>query len=154
MTVTIPKIRLAPREREVVEGMADGSTLTEVAADLLIKPGTASGYLKLAKTKLHGMREIEAAIAVGYATNTITHPDALDPDRLTVPKEQLDLVPLIGQGKTSAQIAVELKRGLGVIRCDEQDLLANLGARNRAHAIKRAWQYRILTAQQVIAWLR
>ncbi|MFE7276890.1 LuxR C-terminal-related transcriptional regulator [Streptomyces sp. NPDC057623] len=154
MTLTIPKIRLAPRERQVVEGMADGHALTKVAADLKIKPGTASGYLKLAKSKLHGMSEIEATIAVGYATDAITHPDLLDPDKLTLPTEQRELVPLIGQGKSSAQMAAELKRGFGFIGSDEQDLLANLGAKNRAHAIKRAWQYQILTAQQVIAWLR
>ncbi len=154
MTMTVAKIHLAPRERQVVEGMANGSTLADVAADLKIKVGTASGYLKLAKAKLHGVTEIEAALAVGYATEAITRPDLLDPEGLNLPKEQRELVPLISQGMTSAQMAAKLKRQYDVINRDSQDLLSNLGAKNRAHAVKRAWQYRILTADRVIAWLR
>lgn len=154
MTVTVAKIRLTRREREVVEGLAGGSTLAEVAAGLQIKVGTASGYLQYAKGKLLGLSEIEAVVAVGYATDSITRPSLLDYDKLTVPEEQRELVPLIGQGMTPAQMATALNRQFSVIRSDEQGLLANLGARNRAHAITRAWQYQILTADQVIAWGR
>ncbi|MET7802549.1 hypothetical protein [Streptomyces decoyicus] len=50
-------------------------------------------------------------------------------------------------------MATALKREVDIIRRDGRDLLMNLRARNRAHAITRAWQHQILTAGQVIEWL-
>lgn len=43
MTTTVATPALAPRERQVLEGLADGSTLTAVALDLKIREGTATG---------------------------------------------------------------------------------------------------------------
>ncbi|TXL87700.1 hypothetical protein [Streptomyces sp. IB2014 016-6] len=169
MTTTIVRVTLAPREQQVVEGLADGSTLSTVARNLKIRQGTASGYLKFAKRKLHGVSENTAALAVGYATGAITRPDLLAPGTLDLPREQLDLVPLIARGMTIAQMATELKRSPGthqlkpettgtpsvtIIRRSIGELTANLQARNRAHLITRAWQYQILTVDQVTAWLR
>ncbi|MEU1273504.1 hypothetical protein [Streptomyces sp. NPDC005799] len=155
-TTAVARIVLAPRERQVLEGLADGSTLAVVALDLKIREGTAAGYLKLAKRKLHGVGENAAALAVGYATEAITRPDLLDPAGLFLPREQRDLVPLIARGLTAAQILTELKprRTIDIIRRDGRDLMTNLGAKNRAHVITRAWEYEVLTADQVIAWLR
>jgi DNA-binding NarL/FixJ family response regulator len=133
--------------------MADGSTLAEVASDLGIRESTASGYLKLAKSKLYGVSEIEAALAIAYATDAITRPELQDPAGMDLPKEQHELVPLIGRGMSAAQMAAELKRPYDTVNRDGRDLLANLQAKNRAHAVTRAWAYQILTADQVIAWL-
>ncbi|GAU70596.1 hypothetical protein SSP35_20_00920 [Streptomyces sp. NBRC 110611] len=152
-TTTVTRIILAPREKQVLEGLADGSMLAAVALRLKIREGTASGYLKLAKRKLYGVSETAAALAVGYATEAIARPDLLDPESLRLTREQHDLVPLIAQGMSSAQMASELKRGVEIIRRDGRELLASLQARNRAHAITRAWEHRILTRDQVIAWL-
>lgn len=169
MTMTIVRVILAPRERQVVEGLAGGSTLAEVARNLKIRPGTASGYLRFAKRKLHGVSENTAALAVGYATQAITRPELLDPETLDLPREQRALVPLIARGMTVAQMVTELKRSPGahpvrpeltaapsvdIVRRNIGELMGNLQALNRAHLITRAWQYQILTADQVIAWLR
>lgn len=152
--MTNAAIVLTPRERQVLEGMSDGSSLSDVARHLRIREATAAGYLKLAKCKLYGMSETAAALAVGYGTDSITCPPKLSPEALFLPREQRDLVPFIGRGMAAAQIATELKRPVDIIRRDGRDLLTNLQARNRAHAITRAWQYRVLTAGEVIAWLR
>lgn len=56
-TTTIAKVVLTPRERQVIEGLAAGDALAAVARDLKIREGTAAGYLKLAKNKLHGVSE-------------------------------------------------------------------------------------------------
>jgi len=154
MTTIVAKVILAPREQQVLEGLADGSMLAAVALRLQIREGTASGYLKLAKRKLHGVRETAAALAVAYATKAIDRPQLLDPESLYLAREQRDLVPLIAREMTSAQMATALKRDVDIIRRVGRDLLMNLRARNRAHAITRAWQYQILTAGQVIEWLR
>ncbi|MFD7897574.1 hypothetical protein [Streptomyces sp. NPDC059743] len=155
MTSTIiAKAVLAPRERQVFEGLATGSTLAVVALDLKIREGTAAGYLKIAKTKLHGVSETAAAIAVGYATRAITHPPLLDPETLFLPREQRDLVPLIARGLGPAQIATELNRPITGVRADGRGLLTILGARNRNHLITRTWQFQILTVELVAGWLR
>lgn len=154
MTTTVARITLAPRERQILEGLADGSTLATVALDLKIRENTALGYLKLARRKLHGVSETTAALAVGYAADAIDRPNLLDPETLFLPDEQRDIVPLIAQGMASAQMATELKRPVAIVRRDGRDLLKNLGARNRAHAITRSWQFQILTADEVNAWLR
>ena len=153
-TTTVARIILAPRERQVLEGLADGSTLVAVALSLKIRESTATGYLKLARRKLYGVSENAAALAVGYATQAITRPEMLDPEALDVPREQREIVPLIARGMAAAQMATELKRPVDIVRRDGRDLLQNLKAQNRAHAITRAWQYQILTEDQVIAWLR
>ncbi|WP_327436060.1 LuxR C-terminal-related transcriptional regulator [Streptomyces sp. NBC_01201] len=151
---TIATIELAPRERQVLEGLSDGSTLATVALNLKIREGTARGYLKLAKRKLHGASENATALAIAYATNAITCPALLDPEGLFLTREQRDLIPLIGRGMPAGTMASELKRPVAIVRRDGRDLLTNLGATNPAHAIRRAWQYQALTADQVIAWLR
>lgn len=154
MSTTVARVILAPRERQVLEGLADDSMLAEVALSLTIREGTASGYLKLAKRKLHSVSETAAALAVAYTTKAIDRPQLMDPDSLYLPREQRDLVPLIAQEMTAAQMATALKREVAIIRRDGRELLANLRARNRAHAITRAWTYQILAAGQVIEWLR
>ncbi|MFD4986465.1 hypothetical protein [Streptomyces sp. NPDC058374] len=150
----VATIELAPRERQVLEGLSDGSTLATVALTLKIREGTARGYLKLAKRKLYGASENATALANAYATNAIARPDLLDPEGLFLPREQRDLIPLIGRGLSAGTMALELKRQVDIVRREGRDLMANLGATNRAHAIRRAWQYQALTADQVIAWLR
>ncbi|WP_149180495.1 LuxR C-terminal-related transcriptional regulator [Streptomyces sp. TRM49041] len=152
-TTTITKVVLTPRERQVLEGLATGDALAVVARDLKIREGTAAGYLKLTKNKLHGASETAAAVAVGYATEAITRPALLDPGMLFLPREQRDLVPLIARGMAAAQMATELDRPVTDVRADGRELLATLQARNRSHLVTRAWQFQVLTAGQVIAWL-
>ncbi|MFC5804519.1 hypothetical protein [Streptomyces formicae] len=154
ITTSVARIILAPREQQVLEGLSGGSTLAVVALDLKIREGTAAGYLKLAKRKLYGVSENAAALAVGYTTEAIARPPLLDPETLFLPDGQRDIVPLLARGMAAAQMATELKRPVDIIRRDGRDLLTNLRARNRAHAVKRSWEFQLLTAEQVIAWLR
>ncbi|WP_432097652.1 LuxR C-terminal-related transcriptional regulator [Streptomyces sp. bgisy100] len=147
------RVFLAPREQQVLEGLAVGSALGAVARSLKISEGTASGYLKTAKRKLHGVRETPTAVAVGYTTNAITRPPLLDPEALFLPREQRDMVPLIARGAGVERMATELERPVAEVRADGRALLASLRAHNPCHLITRAWQFEILTADQVIAWL-
>ncbi|MEG3630010.1 LuxR C-terminal-related transcriptional regulator [Streptomyces poriticola] len=153
-TTSVAKVVLTPRERQILESLATGDALAVVARDLEIREGAAAGYLKLAKNKLQGVSETAAAVAVGYATEAITRPVLLDPAALFLPREQRDLVPLIARGMAAAQMATELDRPVTDVRADGRELLAALRARNRSHLITRAWQFHVLTAGQVIAWLR
>ncbi|MER7986471.1 LuxR C-terminal-related transcriptional regulator [Streptomyces noursei] len=152
-TTTVARVTLAPRERQVLEGLADGSTLAAVALRLSIREGTASGYLKFAKRKLYGVSENAAALAVGYTTEAISRPPLLDPETLFLPDNQRDIVPLLALGMTAAHMAAELKQPVHIIRRDGRDILTNLRARNRVHAVKRSWELQLLTAEQVTTWL-
>ncbi|GAA3082869.1 LuxR C-terminal-related transcriptional regulator [Streptomyces rectiviolaceus] len=155
-TKHVTRIILAPRERQVLEGLAAGASLPVVANDLKIREGTAAGYLKNAKRKLHGVNETPAAVAVAYATEAIVRPELRDPETLFLPREQRVLVPLIARGLTAAQMVTELtpKPKVDIIRRDCRELRVNLQALNRAHLVTRAWEFQILNAEQVIAWLR
>ncbi|MEV3853053.1 hypothetical protein AB0J38_01860 [Streptomyces sp. NPDC050095] len=152
-TMTAARVILAPRERQVLEGMATGDALAVVARDLTIREGTAAGYLKVAKQKLYGVSETPAAVAIGYAVQAIARPQLLDPEGLFLSREQRVLVPFVARGMTPAQMVTEVGRPVGDVREDCRDLLANLEARNRSHLVTRAWQFQLLTAEQVITWL-
>ncbi|GAU71128.1 hypothetical protein SSP35_28_00030 [Streptomyces sp. NBRC 110611] len=153
MTTSVEKVILAPRERQVIKGLANGSTLAAVALNLKITKNTAASYLKNAKYKLRGVTENSAALAVAYATEAIDRPDLLAHEGLLLPCEQRELVPLIARGMRATQMAIKLKRSVDLTRRDARQLMANLQARNPAHLVTRSWQYQIITAEQVLAWL-
>ncbi|MFC7928759.1 LuxR C-terminal-related transcriptional regulator [Streptomyces cinereoruber] len=145
-------VALAPRERQVLEGLADGRTLPEVANSLRLRDGTATGYLKLAKRRL-GASENPAALAHAYANGSITRPEQRDPEDLFLPVEQRELIPLIAQGLRATQIAARTKRPVAVVRRDARELMAALGAKNPAHVVTQAWAYQLLTEEQVRSWM-
>ncbi|MFB6533080.1 LuxR C-terminal-related transcriptional regulator [Streptomyces noursei] len=151
---TVVRYLLAPRERQVIEGLAEGDTVAAVARSLGLAESTAAGYLKLAKKKLRGTRDISAAVAVGYALRAIGQPVPLDPGAVCLLPEERELVPLIARGLGPAEMASEVRRPLNIVRRDGRRLLVGLGAKNRPHVVKRAWQVGILTEEQVTAWLR
>lgn len=151
---TVVKYLLAPRERQVIEGLAEGDTVAAVARSLGLAESTAAGYLKLAKKKLHGTRDISAAVAVGYALRAIGRPIPLDPGAVCLLRAERELVPLIARGLGPTEMASAVQRPLNIVRRDGRRLLVGLGAKNRPHVVKRAWQFEILTEEQVTAWLR
>ncbi|MET8690536.1 helix-turn-helix transcriptional regulator [Streptomyces sp. NPDC004732] len=151
--MTVSSYALAPRERQILAGLADGDTLVEVAARLQISYGTAQTYRRHAKAKLHGVSESTAALAVAYANEAIAAPEQLDPEAIVVPPEQRDLIALLARGFTPSQMATELRRPISVVRADGRSLLVTLRAKNNCQAIKRAWQYGLLTRDEVMAWL-
>ncbi|WP_258017400.1 hypothetical protein [Streptomyces noursei] len=55
---------------------------------------------------------------------------------------------------TDMQMAIALNRSEAAVRASRRDLHRNLAAHNRAHLVTRGWQYGLVTADQVIAWLR
>ncbi|MFF8387761.1 LuxR C-terminal-related transcriptional regulator [Streptomyces kanasensis] len=149
---TALKIPLAPRERQLLEALADGSTLAAAAEHIGLREMTAKGYLQHAKEKLGGMRRTAAAIATAYATKSITPPDLLDVEGLCISREQRVLVPLVVRGERTAEIAAAVRRPAALVSEDIRGLMAALGARNSAHLAKLAWQYRLLTREEVLAW--
>ena len=58
----VPTPALSPRERQVVEGMADGLTNKEIAAKLGLSTHTTDGYTRSIYEKLH-VRSRSGAVA-------------------------------------------------------------------------------------------
>ncbi|MFB6525227.1 LuxR C-terminal-related transcriptional regulator [Streptomyces sp. NPDC056399] len=152
LSLPIRQISLAAREREALMGVAQGLDVPAVAASLGIAAGTVTSYLKSAKAKLHGVREIPFALAVAYATDSIPAPRLRD-EVLDLPVEQSELIPLLAQGMKPVQIARKLNRVAKDVRRFAAELLVSLGARTYAHVVTLAWEHRLLTAADVTAWL-
>lgn len=140
---------LSSREQEVLRQLAYGNTLRQVAGILRIKEGAAQFRLRTAKAKLHGVRTTSTAIAVGYATRSLPRPPILGRLIRNFPDELRVLVPVIAQGKSAKQIASHFSMSIVEVRADCHRLLTSLQAKNRPHMITRAWQYQILTEQQI-----
>ncbi|MFB7085736.1 LuxR C-terminal-related transcriptional regulator [Streptomyces sp. NPDC056296] len=154
MITTTIRVALGPRERQVLEGLAAGDTLMQVARDLGISYGTAQSYRKVAKEKLFGVSEAVAAVAAGYAANAISRPPLLSVDAPRVSASQRLLIPLIARGMTSAQMATEVRRPVDDVRADALDLRETVGARNTCHLITLLWQHQLVTADEVTRWLK
>lgn len=153
MTITSIRVALGPRERQVMEGLAAGDTLTEVAEKLGISYGTAQGYRKLAKRKLFGVSEAVAAVAAAYAADAIARPELVSAGAPRVSASQRTLIPLIAQGMTAAQMATKVRRPVDDVRADALELRETVGARNACHLITVLWQHEMITADEVATWL-
>ncbi len=147
-------VALSPHEQQVLQGLAAGDALATVAATLKISTDMATSYLGLAKSKLFGMADAPAVIAVAYAVEAIPPPPPRDASGLDLSRAQRDLVPLVAQGMTDIQLAISVDRSENEVRAACRGLLRKLPARNRAHVVTRGWQYRLVTKGQVLAWLR
>ncbi|MFJ4800133.1 LuxR C-terminal-related transcriptional regulator [Streptomyces murinus] len=155
MTTTIvTTAKLSPRERQVLQGIAAGDSLPFIAQRLEVEYNTVASYAKRAKFKLRCVKDVGAAVAVGYATGAISPPPLLEAGALLVPREQRVLLPLVARGMRATQMASELKWPIKVVRATERALFVALDARSRPHLVTRAWERRMLTAEQVVSWLR
>lgn len=143
---------LTRREQQVVEVLAVGGNLADVALRLRIPEPSAAEYLTSAKLSLR-VTEIPAAVAVAYATDTVQQPVRLDPGGLFLTPGQAELVPLIVRGLDPSRMAEELKRSTPQVRSDGRELMSRLGAVNPAHTVLCAWRFRLFTAKQVLTWL-
>ncbi|MFJ9434891.1 DUF6415 family natural product biosynthesis protein [Streptomyces sp. NPDC101490] len=154
-TVTpLQPVILAPQERQVLEGLADGTGIDQVAFTLSITSGTASGYVKSARAKLGPWApDVPSALAVSYAIEAITAPVLRRRDEIYVSGERQALIPLIAQGLPSPQIALALGRPIQEVRADCRGLRIDVDARNNAHLISRAFEFQLLTAADVAGWM-
>lgn len=147
-------LHLAPRERAVLCGLAEGLSLADVARALEISESATSSYLRSARRRLYQVSETPPAIAIAYAFRAIAPPPRQDPAELSFPREQRYLVPLISQGLTASQVSRTLSLPLDNTQQEFREALESVSARNRVHFVARAWAYGLLTAEHVATWLR
>ncbi|WP_307816966.1 LuxR C-terminal-related transcriptional regulator [Streptomyces sp. CRPSP2-6A1] len=150
----LPVARLSLREQQVLQDIAAGDSLWAIAQRLEVEYNTVASYAKRARFKLRCVKDAGAAVAVGYATGAISPPLLLEAAALSVPREQRVLLPLIARGMQAAEMASALKWPVKIVRATERALFVALDASSRPHLVTRAWERRMLTAEQVISWLR
>jgi DNA-binding NarL/FixJ family response regulator len=66
-----PESELAPREREVLEWLAQGWTYKEISERMSVSIGTVRTYIKRIYAKLHVHNRVEAMHAAGRVTGTL-----------------------------------------------------------------------------------
>ncbi len=54
--------RLTPREREVLQMLAEANSIDEIAAELVLSPHTARNHVKAILSKLHARSQLEAVV--------------------------------------------------------------------------------------------
>lgn len=154
MSADEPEVYLSARERAVLTGLADGLSMAEVALGLRISQTTANGYLRSARHQLYQASEIPQLIAIAYTVEAIPRPQERDLPGVALPGSQRRLVPLVAEGLSAAQMGARLLVPVDEVRREARALLETVDARTRPHFVTRAWAYRLLTAEQVWAWLR
>jgi two-component system nitrate/nitrite response regulator NarL len=77
---------LTPRERDVLERLAQGQSQSEIAAALVISPNTVASHLQRILAKL-GVHSRAQAVAVAYQLGVITGPTSTvaEPDAVETP---------------------------------------------------------------------
>lgn len=143
---TITDERLSARQREVLDGIAQGLTPAEVATNLQIAEGTVKVYLQHIAGKL-GTTERAAMVHAAYTCGELPAPGRVQWGQADLSLDQMAVLHRLAAGSTVVQVAKELRRPLHAVRRDAREALTALGAANAPQAIRRCWQLGILGDQ-------
>lgn len=131
--------RLSPREREIVQELAGGSSLSMAAETLGISKLTAKGYRDTARNKLGCLVVAPAMVAAAYDAGALEIP-AHDGSVVEMTDEQRELLPLLIAGLSTAEMSKKLFQHIERVRFNLRGLVAALGGKDHAHAVTRAYQ--------------
>ncbi|MER5301333.1 LuxR C-terminal-related transcriptional regulator [Streptomyces lasiicapitis] len=144
MTVNTATVSFTSREKDVVQGLAEGLTDHAIARRLNRKPSTVRHYIATAMKKVGANRQ---AALVNYAYDLgLIRPPVREDSTAYVSPQQRELIPLIVRGLTLDQIAAETHTTSARARRDVRRLMKALDAETRAHVVTRARQYGLLKA--------
>ncbi|MEU0663935.1 response regulator transcription factor [Streptomyces lavendulocolor] len=138
MSATTQVRTLSSRERQVVQGLANGLIVPLIARQLGLSPQTVNSYCLAAKVKFN-VRKAAALVHAAYEAGEIPEP-ASAPVAVPLPDGQRALLPLIAQGKSAPQMAAELARPVTDVRNDVRSMMSALGVEQQPHLITRARQ--------------
>lgn len=62
--------RLSPRELQIIQGIAEGKTKGQIAAELFVSPATVKTHIERAYLKL-GARNAAHAVAIAYQAGAL-----------------------------------------------------------------------------------
>ncbi|MFF8618240.1 LuxR C-terminal-related transcriptional regulator [Streptomyces sp. NPDC015350] len=141
--------RLTRREKQLVELLADGKPVPQIADALGIARRAAAGSYTVAESML-GVSGEAALVDEAYRAKEVSRPEPGPSDSIMVvlPDEQRRVLTLVAKGLTAPQMAEVLGWTVALVRRCARDLLVTLGATNGPNMIKRAWQLGLLTAEE------
>ncbi|MFH8991464.1 LuxR C-terminal-related transcriptional regulator [Streptomyces sp. NPDC017940] len=139
MTVNASTVSFTSRERQVVQGLAEGLTDRVIARRLNRKPGTVRHHISTAKKKV-GAKGQAALVDCSYDLGLIRLP-ALEHGTVHLPPEQRNLITLLTRSLTNGEIAAEIHRSPAQVGVYVRRLMWVLDAQSRAHVVTRARQH-------------
>lgn len=133
-----PAPSLTEREIDVLRRQAAGEKQREIAPALFM---TTSGVDSLSRraVKRLGARNLPHAIHLAHQLGLLDPPAVLD-----VPRSLLDVLELVADGYTNAEIAQRLQRSVYTVADQVREARRRLGARDRAHAAVLAVEARLI----------
>nr|BAE95486.1 putative regulatory protein [Streptomyces kanamyceticus] len=137
-------ISFTTREREVVQGLAEGRYVYEIAHLLRLKENTVKHYITVASRTL-GVRGRTVVVDRAYELGLIRQPDR-EQGTLDLMPRHLEVLPLLAQSLTRVQIGLLTGRSKEQVTRDINGLMAELGARTRPHVVTLARMYGLPTA--------
>ncbi|MFD3970305.1 hypothetical protein [Streptomyces cyaneofuscatus] len=150
-------MRTAPALEEdeslLLQHLADGALLAELPGLLNIPVRKASALYGKLCDRLHAPRKPAVLLAICCATGA-KQPALLDPADIAMPAIERELLPLMAVGMTLEGMAQHLALSRGTVERRVQSLMENLQAKTWAQAVHLGWQYQIVTADVITAWLK
>lgn len=150
MNTAVP-VGMTRHEIRALQGCADGLTASQTARRCGLSPQTVEKYLYQARQKL-GVQGSTSAVAAAYVLGVLPLPPAESSD-IILTKRQRELLALIVQSQTYDQMAALVSCTPAAASAGTCKLLRVLGAKTRPHVITRALGYRLVTVEEVRAWL-
>lgn len=168
--VSRPEPHLLPsakaKESELLEALAERSELTPVTAAMrtsltadeaaaMLEELSGKGYLRLRvkdglqayalrEPDRHGPTESPqqtAPVPIGQEPDGGETPQPLDED---LSERELEVLALLASGRTNSEIARDLYVAVGTVKSHVNNIYRKLGARNRAEAVARARDLKLL----------
>ncbi len=139
-------MRLAPRTHIVVHtayGDPEPLRASISGGVYAVVPKDSSALIPALRSALGGERTTETEYALSFRTPAFRHDGKAGTYESLTPREY-EILCVISQGRTSAQIARELHLATNTVRSYTQTLLRKLHAHNRIEAVATARRLRIL----------
>jgi DNA-binding NarL/FixJ family response regulator len=129
---------LSRREREALQLIANGMSISQAAAEMKVATDTVKGYVGYAGGKL-GTRDRAAMVHRSYVTGELTPPDP-EPSGYVVTSGQLRVLQGLADGIAREEMAAGSGFYTDNVRAEERTLTALLDAKSAAHLITCAWR--------------
>jgi DNA-binding NarL/FixJ family response regulator len=133
---------LSPKQLEVLTLAALGRTQKQIASAIGIDIKGVGGIFQEIFRKLDGASTTAQAVYVACQRSVL--PDVREPDHDDWPTALLDVLQLVAEGYTNAEIARRLSRSENTVIDQVQQARRRLGARDRAHASALAVSRRLI----------
>lgn len=128
---------LTDRELMVLRLQAGGMKVREIAPSMFMTPSGVDSLSRRAVKKL-GARNLPHAIHLAHEWRL------LDPPAARLPKHLVEVLELVADGCTNAEISRRLERSEHTVADQVQKARRHLGARDRAHAAVLAVEARLI----------